>query len=131
MKKLKIFILYWLPAFIVMAVIFALSSRQRINVSDTKAVNFSLFKTLHVLEYALLYFLLFRAFLKSLGKKKRKKAYLFAVIVSVLYAISDELHQTFTPTREGSPRDIVIDTIGIYLMFQYTKKYLHHLKWIL
>ncbi len=131
MSKLKIFIFYWVPAFCLMGVIFALSSRQRINVSESYAVNFSLFKTLHVLEYALLYFLLFRAFLKSLHKEKKKNAYLFAVIVSVLYAISDELHQTLTPTREGSPRDILIDTIGIYLMFQYTKNYLHHLKWFL
>jgi VanZ family protein len=131
MKNLKIFFLYWLPVFIVMITIFVLSSRQRINVSDTKAVNFSIFKTLHILEYAFLYFLLFRAYFKTLGKKNQKRAYIYAMIVSIIYAVSDEIHQSFTPTREPSVRDITFDAIGIYLMFQYTKNYLHHFKWIL
>lgn len=131
MKQLKIFFLYWIPVIIVMTIIFVLSSRQSINVSDTKAVNFSLFKTLHILEYAFLYFLLFRAFRKSLKKQNQNKALIFAMIVSLLYAVSDEIHQSFTPTREPSIRDITFDAIGIYLMFQYTKNYLHHLKWIL
>lgn len=131
MNKLKLFIFYWIPVFVVMIIIFIFSSQQRINVSETKAVNFSIFKSMHVIEYALLYFLLFRAFRKSLNKAWQDKAYIFALVISILYAISDEFHQTFTPTREGSARDIVIDTIGILLMFHYTKKYLQHLRWIL
>ena len=131
MKKLKIFTLYWLPVFIVMAIIFMLSSRQSINVSPTKAVNFSIFKTLHILEFAFLYFVLFRAFRKSLKKQNQGKSYIYALIASLVYAVSDEIHQSFTPTREPSIRDITFDAIGIYLMFQYTKNYLHHLKWFL
>ncbi len=131
MKKFKIFIFYWLPALLVMGIIFYFSSKQNINVSDTKAVNFSVFKTLHILEYGLLYLLLFRAFHNTLNKKKQKQAFILAIVVSLLYAVSDEIHQMYTPTREPSIRDLTFDAIGIYLMFQYTKNYLHHLKWIL
>lgn len=128
MKHLKIFVLYWVPAFAVMVIIFILSSRQRINVSDSKTVNFSIFKTLHMVEYAFLYFILFRAFRKTLSKKNQSKSFIFAMVISILYAVSDEIHQSFTPTREPTLRDVTFDAIGIYLMFQYTKNYLHHLK---
>lgn len=131
MKKFKLFIFYWLPPLLVMTIIFILSSKQNISVSDTKAVNFSVFKTLHMLEYGFLYVLLFRAFRKTLSKQKKDQAFMFAIVTSLLYALSDEIHQMFTPTREPSVRDFTFDAIGIYLMFQYTKNYLHNLKWIL
>ena len=51
----------------------------------------------------------------------RKSAWAKAFIVAFLYAASDELHQTFVPTREGKPRDIAIDTIGMFLMYSYSK----------
>ena len=44
-----------------------------------------------------------------------------AFIVALLYAITDEVHQTFIPGRSGEVRDVLIDmigaTIGIGLMF--------------
>jgi VanZ family protein len=36
-----------------------------------------------------------------------------AAAIAVLYAISDEWHQTFTEGRHGSPVDVLIDTAGI------------------
>lgn len=38
---------------------------------------------------------------------------IFAAIISFLYAVSDEYHQTFTDGRSGSPVDVAIDTVGI------------------
>jgi VanZ family protein len=35
--------------------------------------------------------------------------------VSVLYAASDEWHQTFVPTRVGTPWDVAIDAAGAAL----------------
>lgn len=103
-----------------MAIIFILSSRQRIAVSEEYVLNFAVFKTLHMIEYAVLYVLLFRAFLA--GRKTNKTwALRIAFIVAVLYAVSDEIHQTFVPTRGGMPRDVLIDTAGITLMFFYVK----------
>ena len=121
---------YWLPPILWMILIFLLSSRQRVIVSDITSINFLIFKTLHVIEYASLFFLLFRAFYKG-SSERLKKAYYYAIIIAILYSVSDELHQTFVPTREGSPRDMVIDTIGILLCFMYTKSNLPKLKRLL
>lgn len=36
-----------------------------------------------------------------------------AAAIALLYAISDEYHQSFVPGRSGSPRDVAIDAAGI------------------
>jgi|SRR3989344_1001618 len=127
---MKKFMFYWLPPIIWMTLIFSMSSRQRIGVSEEFIINFIVFKFLHIVEYAFLYFLFLRAFRMYLSKES-KQAYLYAALASLLFAISDELHQTFTPTRQGSPRDIGIDALGIGLCFMYTKNNLEKLKMFL
>lgn len=118
--KIKLLITHWLPAFAWMLLIFTLSSRQRISPTEVFVVNFLIFKTLHLIEYAILYYLVFRAFYRSFRIEKRK-VFLYAILFCILYAISDEIHQSFVPTREGTVRDVMIDTIGILLCFSYTK----------
>ena len=34
-----------------------------------------------------------------------------AVVTAVLYGITDEIHQSFTPGRGPAVRDVIIDTI--------------------
>ena len=41
-----------------------------------------------------------------------KKLLISAFIICVLYAISDEIHQTFIDGRSGEIKDIIIDSIG-------------------
>ncbi len=54
-----------------------------------------------------------------------KKAFGYALLISVLYAISDEVHQAFVPGRGPSAFDVLIDssgaTIGI-IFFQIIKR---------
>ena len=38
---------------------------------------------------------------------------LWAVVISLAYACTDEFHQTFVRGREGTPRDVLIDAIGM------------------
>jgi VanZ family protein len=40
---------------------------------------------------------------------------LWAVCISLAYACTDEYHQTFVRGREGTPRDVGIDAIGMAL----------------
>jgi VanZ family protein len=40
---------------------------------------------------------------------------LWAVLISLAYACTDEVHQTFVRGREGTPRDVGIDAIGMAL----------------
>ena len=60
-------------------------------------------KIAHAAEYAVLGALLLRA----LGRPG------LAFALGVLYAVSDELHQTFVPGRAGSPLDVAIDAAGV------------------
>lgn len=92
----------WGPVILWMAVIFLGSTRQRIVVSPEYSINFLFFKTLHVLEYGFLYLLTFRA----------TKNKVTSFIIVILYAITDEIHQLFVPTREGTVRDVIIDGLG-------------------
>lgn len=130
-RLIKIILLYWIPVLIWMGTIFYLSSRHGFKVADTYTINFLFFKTLHVLVYAGLFFVLFRAYRKSFAHISQETIFLLAIITAILYGASDEIHQSFVPSREGTLRDVFIDTLGILLMVSYTKKYLAKLKWLL
>lgn len=41
-----------------------------------------------------------------------KKAWLIAILIAIVYAISDEWHQSFVPGRGPAVKDVVIDTVG-------------------
>ena len=69
-------------------------------------------KTAHFLEYFVLSFLLFKAYLNT---EKLAKTFYLTTITSVAYAISDEIHQYFIPGRAMKVTDVLIDTGGILL----------------
>lgn len=66
----------------------------------------------HFIGYALLGFLLFRAFSQGSMRWQAGTAGK-SLLVSLLYAISDELHQLFVPGRQASLGDIFIDMAGV------------------
>ncbi|MBE7049320.1 MAG: VanZ family protein [Ruminococcaceae bacterium] len=68
-------------------------------------------KLSHFLEYALLSFLSFKTFV-SYGIS-RKRAFV-SVIIAILYAISDEIHQYFVPGRACRFFDIFVDSLGSF-----------------
>ena len=109
---IKNFLFSWLPPFIWMIIIFYFSSQPRFGITHKFIFDFIIFKTLHIIEYGILYFLIFRAFHKT-TRINLKRKFFYSFIFSFLYAISDEIHQAFVPTREGKIRDMIIDTIGI------------------
>lgn len=73
--------------------------------------SFPIRKAAHFSEYALLGALSFFAVCsyKSISLKARN---LIAVGISVLYSVSDEIHQIFVPRRACRFFDIVIDCLG-------------------
>lgn len=95
----------FIPALLWMAFIFFLSSRQTTGIGTTRVDRFLILKSFHLIEYAVLFVLLFFA-----TKKKQ-----LSFFISYLYAISDELHQSFVPGRMGKFSDTIIDLIGIYI----------------
>jgi VanZ family protein len=95
------------------AVIFTFSSFSTATTSEFFLTDFVIKKTAHVVEYAIFAALIYRA-LKESGVNK-KKAGFYAIAVAAIYAVSDEFHQSFTPGRQPTLRDIIFDTIGATL----------------
>ena len=70
-------------------------------------------KLFHVAEFALLSF--FATLFISTFKMKQWHHALIAIGFSILYAISDEMHQYFVPGRGAALLDVGIDSIGAIL----------------
>jgi len=129
MKGFKKFIFYWLPPIGWMIFIFSLSSQTKISLTHQIASDFIFFKSLHMLEYAILYGLLFRALYQIDNKKMSlKNKFILPIIIGFIYSFTDELHQLFVPTRSGQLRDTGFDLLGILLMYTLIKRYLKQLK---
>ena len=91
-----------------MAAIFVVSAQPDLS-SGLGVIDLIGRKIVHVGEYALLCLLWWRA-LRTVTSEQRALA--LAVLVSVLYAVSDEYHQSLVPGRNGSPLDVAIDAAG-------------------
>lgn len=76
--------------------------------------EFFIRKIAHVVEFALLTFLLCRVF--SPLTRKDYAPIVWAGVVAYLYAVSDEWHQTFVAGRTGHFADTLVDGIGIVLV---------------
>ncbi len=72
-------------------------------------------KAAHMTEYGILSGTLIAALRKSCGISAVKSA-LTAVAVSAIYASTDEIHQLFVADRNGSFRDVLIDTSGALII---------------
>jgi VanZ family protein len=92
----------WLPVLAWAALIFAFSSVPDLG-TGLGGWDLALRKLAHAAEYAVLGALLVRATGRS-G---------LAFALGVLYAMSDEWHQTFVSGRMGSPVDVAIDAVGV------------------
>jgi VanZ family protein len=129
MRRWAYFLNYWLPVLIWMGFIFSLSSQSKVSVTQTFVYDFMIFKTLHMIEYAILYFLLFRGFYSIKNKNfSLVLKFILPMIIGFLYSLSDELHQLYVPTRSGQWRDTGIDLLGIVLMYTFIKKYFRFFK---
>jgi hypothetical protein len=92
----------WGPPVALMALIFAFSGMTS-GVEERAWWDVALRKGIHFGEYALLCALLVRALRGRIA---------LAWGLTVLYAVTDELHQTFVDGRIGTPRDVLIDAAG-------------------
>lgn len=78
-------------------------------------IQFLVRKSAHVVVYATLSALWFRA---QRGPRSgwRPSWALLALLVSLLVASTDEYHQSFLPSRTGTPWDVALDTFAALLM---------------
>ena len=99
----------WAPPLVLMAAIFVLSAQPDLS-SGLGVWDLIGRKILHMAEYALLCFLWWRA-LRSVAAER--VAIALAAAAAFLYAVSDEVHQSFVAGRHGTPVDVAIDSVGI------------------
>lgn len=112
MSARKKLLYLWGPVFLWSVVIFTFSSHPTGTASQFYWNDFLLKKTAHVLEYMFLTTLLYRALSVNYSKGRALK---YSVMLAIVYAATDEIHQGFTPGREPTLRDVGFDTIGALL----------------
>jgi VanZ family protein len=109
---------YWFPVLLWMGIIFTFSSFESIPAVEVYWLDFAIKKTAHMIEYGILWYLIFRALSKTSSISLKSAAYLSLFII-ILYAATDEWHQTMVPGRHGKLRDVLIDTAGASLAFGF------------
>ena len=91
-----------------------------INIKDIGLLSLIIRKLAHFIEYFILGILVIN-FITRYDKK-----IIIAILLCIIYATSDEIHQIFVPGRSCQIIDIMIDSLGsimgIYLCKLITKK---------
>lgn len=111
MKNFKHLFWFQFPAIAWAIAIFVQSSLSSIQTPDL-GFDFQ-DKLAHALEYAILGFLLRRALVFQSNKQIQKYANGITLVAGSLYAISDEIHQSFVPGRHADIGDAIADVVGI------------------
>jgi VanZ family protein len=116
----------WTLTIIYMITIFYFSSLSYFPPGTLPAVEVSDLLKHSVLYFGLgvLFFFSYRS-LKNLNIKN--KAFLLALVSTILYGISDEIHQAFVPNRVCSLADVIANSVGAFLgvgiMYLIRKKF--------
>jgi VanZ family protein len=121
MRKMTHLLYYWLPPFIWMGMVYFMSSQKSVSITSNPTSEFVTFKTLHMVEYALLFFLFYRAF-HSIKNMSEYSFTIYSFAIALSYSLTDELHQLFIPTRQGRMRDIIFDIVGMLIMYGIIRK---------
>lgn len=105
---------WWSAAILWCGLIFALSS-----IPDHRTGAAPLKETLsrkgaHLVEYGVLAFFVAQA-LTAAGRRRRA-VLAGSFVFCALYAVSDEVHQSFVPGRYGKVRDVALDVLGAALV---------------
>ncbi|WP_121663854.1 VanZ family protein [Metabacillus litoralis] len=104
-----------------MALIWTLSSFPADAIVNTPFSFDTLLKeSLHLIEFAILYWLIAFAFMAH-GRWTERTS-LIAAAIAILYGLTDEIHQSFVPARSATVIDFVKDTIGVLVSYYIAKK---------
>ena len=120
MKGLPVNVRFWRIALVVWLVLIFLFSSSLFSADNTEKIlvfdllNYVVRKGSHMVEYAILVYLWFRSL--CVVRERFARSVVLSVTLSVLYAASDEWHQSFVPSRDGTVTDVIWDASGAILM---------------
>lgn len=133
-KQLSIIlVLIWMIIIFIMSSFDATESANQSNfivniitnifkIENIEVLSFIIRKLAHFTEYLILGFLT----INMLNKNDISKKYLLSILICIIYATSDEIHQFIIPGRACQIKDILIDSIGsitgIYLYKLISKR---------
>lgn len=106
-----------------MGLIFYLSSIPDLRSSLPGSWDLILRKFAHAGEYAVLYFLVRKTIASGRAETAGERIWpdLMVLAISLMYAVSDEWHQSLVVGRSSSVVDVMIDAIGIVLSAAYIR----------
>lgn len=107
----------YLPSILWATLIFTFSSQTTLPGFEESAYDFILKKMAHIAVYLILYLLVFRSVTLTSDEKNKKLLLWLPVTICLLYAITDEFHQSLVPGRYSTIRDIGYDMLGVSIAF--------------
>ena len=118
-KSSTFLVLIWMTIIFIMSSFDSVESSNQSNfivdiianifkIENIELLSFIIRKLAHYTEYLILGFLVINMFTKN----NINNLYLISIILCIIYATSDEIHQLFVPGRACQLRDILIDSIG-------------------
>lgn len=126
MERLRSPLWLWLPVFLLVAVIYACSSLTAADIHRFNVFRLSsetIHRIGHLVEYLALGVVFLRALLYTHTGVTVRRVYIVAAVALILFAGTDEWHQTFVAGRHGRASDVLYDilcfTIGIGLYSWY------------
>ena len=123
---MKQFMRYYFPALFWALLIFTVSSIHKLP-TDPTGTGF-VDKIAHFLEYFILGFFLAHAFYNMSSEKPGFWRFFIAACLGVLFAASDEWHQSFVPGRHMDVGDFIFDSFGVItaqFLYEYNRTKLH------
>lgn len=105
-KKIRTF---WIATIAYMGLIFLLSSLHGMRLPKIPENSD---KLIHMAVYVPLGFLLCMALVMS---GLRRYGFVIALILTIIYGMTDEFHQSFVPGRHASFGDVIADSVGALL----------------
>ena len=105
------FLWYWLPPLAWMGMLFYLSAQSDIPCPSGPLLQQLYERGGHALAYAILAWLYLRALRRTIHNGVVLR--LVSAGLAVVYALSDEYHQTFVPGRSGDLTDLLVDSAGV------------------
>lgn len=117
---------HWIPPILWMGLIFFFSSQPDLSLTslipafspgglekELGLADLVLRKLAHIGEYFVLTRLYLGAILRGGPKTQARRPLFWAAALAIAFAATDEFHQTFVPTRNGTPIDVGIDAMGV------------------
>jgi len=106
----------WLPLLLWMAIIFVVSHRSSGDLPDFGFWDSLVKKSGHFLAYSVLAGLAYRTTAET------RRPFVWAMVITAVYAASDEFHQSFVNDRSGNVMDVLLDCVGgataLYLIWR-------------